>query len=228
MDADYKFVFVDIGGYGSEGDSGLLQQTTLGQRLDSATSPYDQGGLEFPYDNFLPGTGVQVPHVFLGDEGFGLQRHLMRPYRRQTATGTEATFNYRLSRPRRIVENAFGILTTRFRVLESRIDLGVKTAIDVVKACVSLHNYLKSTDSVDHATPRYLPDHYVDYENDQHELITGDWRNQADHEYALPSIESTATAARSQHTIRDKFKRFFVSDEGRVPWQDNAFENGLY
>ena len=50
-------------------------------------------------------------------------------------------FCFRLSRARRVVENAFGILSSRFRVLRNPILQSYKNSISTVKATVVLHNY---------------------------------------------------------------------------------------
>ena len=69
-----------------------------------------------------PGQGELLPHCLVGDEAFPLQSDLLRPYPKgQHGTTLEADklmFNYRLSRVRHIVENAFGILAQRFRVYD--------------------------------------------------------------------------------------------------------------
>ena len=54
----------------------------------------------------------------VGDEAFQLKNYLLRSYPGAQVEKEEAkaTFNYRLSRARRVVENAFGILAQRFRV----------------------------------------------------------------------------------------------------------------
>ena len=50
----------------------------------------------------------------VGDEIFGLKPYLIRPYSGQrSARLPQDVFNYRLSRARRVIENAFGILVAR-------------------------------------------------------------------------------------------------------------------
>jgi hypothetical protein len=45
---DYKFLCVDIGGYGKSSDSGILEQSVMGQKLEA-------GALNIAYDKNLPG-----------------------------------------------------------------------------------------------------------------------------------------------------------------------------
>ena len=50
------------------------------------------------------------------------------------------TFNYRLSRARIVIENAFGRLKGRWRCLLKRTDMDLKHIPNVIATCVVLHN----------------------------------------------------------------------------------------
>ena len=69
---------------------------------------------------------------------------IMKPYGRRMLTREERIANYRISRGRRFVENAFGILVSRFRVMRTTIELPPATVREVVLTCVVLHNILRS------------------------------------------------------------------------------------
>ncbi|KAL4120165.1 hypothetical protein QTP88_012895 [Uroleucon formosanum] len=73
VDANYKFIVVDIGSYGKEGDSGIFLKSTMGKQVLN-------GSFGFPEDSTLPGSSIVVPHVIVGDEAFSLHKHIMKPY----------------------------------------------------------------------------------------------------------------------------------------------------
>ena len=68
----------------------------------------------------------------------------MKPYSARNLTREERIFNYRLSRARRVVENAFGILANRFQVLLTTMQHHAETVRLIVKACILLHNVMRS------------------------------------------------------------------------------------
>lgn len=109
LDADYRFITVDIGAYGRNSDGGIFNSSQLGKKLIS-------GKLGIPQNKALPGTDKVLPHVIVGDEAFPLLPNLMRPYPGIQSLNDEAKkiYNYRHSRARRVSENGFGILAKNF------------------------------------------------------------------------------------------------------------------
>lgn len=99
--------------------------------------------LNLPPDETLVEGGIEVPYVFIGDEAFPLLYNLIRPFPRENnITQNKILFNYRLCRARRVVENAFKILSMRWRVYKRPFECKVHTVIKIVKATCVLHNYL--------------------------------------------------------------------------------------
>lgn len=106
VDAHYKFLMVDIGEYGFWNDSAVFRSCPIGTNMISGT-------LQLPDAQGLPHTSVKTLFVVVGDEAFPLMENLMRPYPGKGLELCERLFNYQLSRARRTIENAFGILATR-------------------------------------------------------------------------------------------------------------------
>lgn len=142
-DANYSFIAIDIGGYGSSSDSTVFQNSNFGKRLE-------RGQLSLPEPQTLPhdDNGNEFPYVFVGDEAFALSEHIMRPYPRRNLTLSEKVFNYRLSRARMRVECTFGILTNKWRILHRALDVNPKTCDVIIKACCILHNYVRKHDGL--------------------------------------------------------------------------------
>ena len=94
------------------------------------------------------------------DEIFPLKTYLMSPYPGSRLTEAKAIYNYRHFRARRAIENAFGILCSRWKIFLSVIHADVKNIAKIVMACLALHNYLKSDDNV-----TYCPVGFTDQDN---------------------------------------------------------------
>ncbi|XP_075715546.1 uncharacterized protein LOC142750430 [Rhinoderma darwinii] len=135
-DASYKFVAIDVGAYGSTGDSRALLTSDLGKQilLDQVTLPPPQP---------LPGTTHPVPFVMVSDEAFPLLPNLLRPYPRRRLDARRRVFNERLSRARRFVECTFGIMVSKWRVFTCALQLDAYTVDVVIKAACVLHNYVR-------------------------------------------------------------------------------------
>jgi hypothetical protein len=78
IDADYKFIFVDIGSYGSSNDSTIFRHSNMGKKLEN-------GELNIPIASTLPNddNGTPMPFVVVGDEAFGISKHVFRPFPRK-------------------------------------------------------------------------------------------------------------------------------------------------
>jgi hypothetical protein len=139
-DSDYRFTFVDIGAYGKDCDSTIFKETSLWKLLE-------KDSLNIPSSKPLNGT-VQpnVPYVILGDEAFALRNSLLRPFSEAHLDMKKRVLNYRLSRARRYVECAFGILTNKWRILHRPINVSPDFAVDILKACTVLHNIFREKD----------------------------------------------------------------------------------
>jgi hypothetical protein len=105
VDARYKFTVVDIGSYGRNSDGGIFAHSKLGKYLETHLCVLE--------DKQRPGTTCLAPHLIAIDEAFPLKTYLMGPYPGSQSKGgyEKRIFNYRLSRARRVVENALGILS---------------------------------------------------------------------------------------------------------------------
>ena len=106
VDANYKFLYIDVGANGLCSDGGVFKDSNLYKALEDGTA-----GLPPRYP--LPNDDQALPHFICGDDAFGLRTWLLKPYPHRGMTRQERVFNYRLSRARRVSENAFGILVHR-------------------------------------------------------------------------------------------------------------------
>ena len=70
----------------------------------------------------------------------------MRPYAGHNLSEKQRIFNYRLCRARRYVECAFGILSNKWRILHTALNVSKEFSKDIVKGCVLLHNLVRSKD----------------------------------------------------------------------------------
>ena len=148
VDADYKFIYIDVGKNGRISDGGIFANTPIYNKLEN-------GSLQLPDDESLPDRVKNFPFLLVGDEAFPLKSYLMKPYPNRNLDLTQRIFNYRLSRVRRIVENVFGILSSRFGVFQKPIPLEPEKVEKIVMAACVLHNFLRNKPSLrDFYTPQ--------------------------------------------------------------------------
>lgn len=189
-DANYKFLYIDVGSYGSSSDSSVFSHSSFGRMLRENT-------LDLPNHSPLPGTtDPSLPHVFVGDEAFALAEHMLRPFSSRSLTTEKRVFNYRLTRARRVVECAFGILCNKWRFMHTSINLSIDHAISAVKAACALHNYVRERDG------------YLFEDSLSHNMEAAQW--------------NVTRGTTSGTHIRGEFQNFFMSPAGEVPWQMNS------
>lgn len=75
VDADYKFIAIDIGSYGRNSDGGIFSKSAIGKKLHSKT-------FNVPEPTPIVENGNPEPYVVVGDEAFSLKTYLLRPYSR--------------------------------------------------------------------------------------------------------------------------------------------------
>jgi hypothetical protein len=121
-----------------------------------------------------------------------------------------------LSRARRIIENVFGILAAKFRILLRPIETLDTTTDEILRAIVGLHNFLIEFSPAGRA-PELMADHGLGDEQN------GRWRSEVSN--PLESVQQRgrggAHNTQSGNKIRD-FLTNFVNNQGSVPWQNES------
>ncbi|XP_064635332.1 uncharacterized protein LOC135492680 [Lineus longissimus] len=204
VDWNYCFTVIDVGSYGSNSDGGIFKRSTLGKKLMNGT-------LEIPANKCLPGAEQRVepvPHVVVGDEAFPAMENLLRPFPGKNLRDDQRIFNYRLSRARRISENAFGILANRWRLYHRKIPLSAESVDIVVKATCVLHNMLQNR-----GVPVPVRPVTDDVTPDEEDTCDG----------ILNDLEKSGHRQKKDALmVREAYKDYFSSRAGAVPWQNQV------
>lgn len=192
-DSGYRFTFVDIGSYGGENDAAIFGRTKLFDDFENKT-------IKIPSPENIDGT--EYPYVIVGDEIFPLKTWLMKPYGGSNLRHDQQVFNYRLSRARRTIENAFGILSARWRIFRRPIRANAETVERIIQAVVCLHNYLLSTENAG-----YKPNGFVDSVSDDGTIVYGTWRNELGVSEALRNVtrQGAGNYTNTAKETRDNF-----------------------
>ena len=124
---DHRYCFLDvyIGWPGSVHDARVFAHSSL----------YSKGEL-LPHNKTIT---YDVPLFIIGDSAYPLETWLMKPFSQSAAaTPQQRTYNYRISRARIVVKNAYGRLKARWRRLLKRNDMHVNNVpVGVTAACVT-------------------------------------------------------------------------------------------
>lgn len=213
-DANYVFTYVDIGAFGRQSDGGVFKNSLIGQK-------FAQGQMNVPPAEKIYEGSSKYPYVLVADEAFPLSPYLMRPFSGTDSLSTEQKiFNYRLSRARRTIENAFGILAAQWRIYRKPIIAKVETIENMVKATITLHNWLRKKD-ISNREQSFITAGMIDEEANDASIIEGNWRKivQLDNSALQPMAScSTHTYTKTSAEIRQQFMNYF-NEEGAIPWQ---------
>nr|CAH7733261.1 unnamed protein product [Callosobruchus chinensis] len=131
------------------------------------------------------------------DEAFPLNNNFMKPYPRSNLNTQRRIFNYRLSRSRRVVECAFGILSNKWRIFHTSMTIPPDFAVLVTKTACVLHNFVRRRDGYrfEDTLTHYFED--IPFRSPQHRS-TNRGRN-----------------------IRDNFAGYFMTPAGEISYQYN-------
>ncbi len=145
-----------------------------------------------------------LPYVFVGDETFPLKTNL-HPFPGKNVPIEQRILNYRVSRARRIVENAVDIMTARWRIFRRTIIATPAKVTQITQAACVLHNYLRSV-----ATGDYCPPGYLDCEHGAGGFVAGEWRNDLRH---MPDIRLLGSNrnSRDAREVRNEFMEYFIA-----------------
>ncbi|KAG1667912.1 Protein ALP1-like [Nymphon striatum] len=204
-DSRYCFTVVDIGSLGRSTDGVIFADSVL-------ASPVL---LKVPEPTTVTGIGT-MPHVVVGDAVFPLKKNMMRPYPGQKLNKRQRIFNYRLSRARRVIENAFGIFAARWRIFHTPINASQENIYRIIQATLCLHNFMMCSDR----QARYCPNKFADWEDVNGQQHDGRWRQEGEILHSVQRLASN-NSSRDSQVIRDKFAQRFETD-GRASWQDTV------
>ncbi|XP_053391958.1 putative nuclease HARBI1 [Mercenaria mercenaria] len=203
--ANYNFRWVQDGDVGSSSDAQIWNRCDLKEAVQA-------GVIGIPDPAPLSGDDRPMPYFLIGDDAFGMETWLMKPFARRGLSHEERIFNYRLSRAGRVVENAFGIFANCFRCLLQTLNLEINTVSQVGRACVCFHNFIRTRNPAQ-------DNNLIDQEDEDHNLVPGAWRNYVNLE-DMENIRGGNVDGREAKQQRIYLKHYMNSPAGSVPWQD--------
>ena len=195
VDSNCEFIFVVVGKNGRLSDGGVLEHTEFMRRLNN-------GQLHLPENDE---TIKNLNFAFVGDEAFALKNNFLKPYAQRELDHDKIIYNYRLSRARNVVENTFGILSARFRIFHTAINMKVENISYVVLGTCVLHNFLRRRSASYLTLNRSMQEG-----NFQSDVVEMD---------NLQPVNHHRNINNSAKQNRDHYKEYFVG-EGSVPWQE--------
>ena len=122
--ADYRILAATMGHAGNTHDSTIKKNHSFWKNREDIFPPRSRV-IE----------GVRIPYLEIGDSAFKLTPRSMKPYTHNKLTDAQAYYNYRHSGARMVVEQTFGLLKERFRILLCTNESSVPTVNAITMAC---------------------------------------------------------------------------------------------
>ncbi|XP_014229618.1 protein ALP1-like [Trichogramma pretiosum] len=136
VDANLRFISIDVGGFGSQHDANTFRNSTLfkGLKWNVVKLPPDEEcfGIRTPV----------LPYFIIADGAYPLSRNLIKPYSGNDLEPHQTVFNRRISRARMTVERAFGRLKRKWHIFETPIEQDLEKAVLIIQAACVLHNII--------------------------------------------------------------------------------------
>ena len=218
VDYYHKFIFIDVGCQGRISDGGVYNNSSLSNAIENNL-------LDLPLSCWLPVSEDPewihdhetdcFPFMIVADDVFPLKPQIMKPYSHRNLDDKKLLFNWLGSRYRRVTENAFDILSCRFRLFLAQTCLSPETAIDLVLAAVTLHNVLRTKPRDSYSSPEIF-DEEINFQI----VRPGSWRSDASSSVfmSLQSGRQNNRCSKNAEEIRDGLVEYFYGP-GAVPWQ---------
>ncbi|KAK4886556.1 hypothetical protein RN001_002827 [Aquatica leii] len=201
VSANYEFLMVNVGTNGRVSDGGVIENTSFYNKLVDDK-------LNIPAASEIHGSNKKIPFVFIGDEAFALRPNFLKPYSQKKLNYSRKIFNLRLSRGRNVVENAFGILASRFRIFRTEINMKLQNIERVTLACCTLHNFLRSK----------CGETYISLNSDSYDGVAQNHSDEVEPTFIPLQRGHNRHAREEAKEVRDEFLQYFLN-EGQVSWQ---------
>ncbi len=190
----HKFIWIDLDANGCASNAEIFNSSELRECIES-------GDIVLPADAPVTNNNRPIPFFIIGDDAFPLRTWLIKPFSQRNMEMDECIFNYQLSHACRVSENAFGIIVHGWRCIHR------------------IHSVSMLLPSQHMLHPLYSDNLPLDRGNANHEIIPGEWRENA----CLTVLQRLrgSVGTRAAKGQRLYLKKYYSSAAGAVPWQND-------
>lgn len=141
VDSNRRYLFIDVGGYGSQSDGGTFAASLFYKALQL-------NKLEIPAPSKLPNSNIIAPYYFVADGAYPLMENIMKPFQGNGRSEEEQYFNTKICSARVAVEHAFGFSCKKWHILKTTINKRPDLVVEIVKVACLLHNVIIDVEKV--------------------------------------------------------------------------------